>query len=218
MAPKRVLRDDRRAERDEETRRVRARLETHEEQIEGLGVTTRQHDLRLQYLESPYKWVTRGFTSTQAFLDTKDENFKAAKATFLTDFLAELHNSTPGMVEAHVAELEGLLLEEEGVVLIGVFPTGGWLNQLPDCSVRFQQGFSGLRVGFLLRLISQSLREPLVLHQERPRVRHAKGKGKGAPPQDKGRGKGKRAEGKGGKGGKPAAKAAAAPLIPGQHA
>ena len=122
-------------------RRVRARLETHDDQIEGLGITARQHDLRLQYLESPFKWVTRGFTCTQSFLSTKDENFKAAKATFLTDFLAELRNSTPGMVEAHVAELEGLLLEEEGAVLIGVFPTGGWLDDLPDCSVRFQQGF-----------------------------------------------------------------------------
>ena len=125
---------------------------------------------------------------------------------------------TPGMVEAHVAELEGLLLEEEGAVLIGVFPTGGWLDDLPDCSVRFQQGFVGLRVGYLLRLISQSLRAPLVLHQERPRVHHAKGKGKGAPMPEKGRGKGKKGDGKGGKGGRPAAKAAAVPLIPGQAA
>ena len=173
---------------------------------------------RLQYLESPFKWVTRGFTCTQSFLSTKDENFKAAKATFLTDFLAELRNSTPGMVEAHVAELEGLLLEEEGAVLIGLFPTGGWLDDLPDCSVRFQQGFVGLRVSYLLRLTSQSLRAPLVLHQERPRVRHGKGKGKGAPLPEKGRGKGKKGDGKGGKGGRPVAKAAAVPLIPGQAA
>ena len=55
MAPKRIQREDRRAERDEEARRVRARLETHDDQIEGLGITARQHDLRLQYLESPFK-------------------------------------------------------------------------------------------------------------------------------------------------------------------
>ena len=62
-----------------EARRVRARLETHDDQIEGLGITARQHDLRLQYLESPFRWVTRGFTYTQTFLSIKDENFKAAK-------------------------------------------------------------------------------------------------------------------------------------------
>ena len=70
--------------------------------------------------------------------------------------------------------------------LIGVFPAGGWLDDLPDCSIRFQQRFVRLRVGYLLRLISQSLRAPLVLHQERPRVRHGKGKGKGAPLPEKG--------------------------------
>ena len=68
MAPKRIQREDRRAERDEEARRVRARLQTHDGQIEGLGITALQHDLRLQYLESPLKWVTRGFTCTQSFL------------------------------------------------------------------------------------------------------------------------------------------------------
>ena len=33
------------------------------------------------------------------------------------------------MVEAQVAELEGLLLEEEGAILIGVFPTAWWVAQ-----------------------------------------------------------------------------------------
>ena len=77
-------------------------------------------------------------------------------------------------------------------------------------TVRFasNKGFVGLRVGYLLRLISQSPRAPLVLHQERPRVRHGKGKGKGAPLPEKGRGKGKKGDGKGAKGGRPVAKAA----------
>ena len=63
MAPKAV----RRAEREDEARRVRARLNEHEGQIDDLQGVARHHDLRLQYLEAPYKWVTRGFTSTQAF-------------------------------------------------------------------------------------------------------------------------------------------------------
>ena len=99
-------------------------------------------------------------------------------------------------------------------MLIGVFPTGGWLNDLPDTSVRFQQGLSGLRVGYL-RLIAQSLRAPFVMYQERPRVRHGKGKGKGAPQPGKGRGRGNKGEAKSGKGGRAAAKVAAIPLIPG---
>ena len=42
MAPKAV----RRAEREDEARRVRARLNEHEGQIEDLQGTTRHHDLR----------------------------------------------------------------------------------------------------------------------------------------------------------------------------
>ena len=85
LAPKCIQREDRRAERDEESRCVRARFDSHDEHLEGLDVTTRQHDLQLQYLESPYKWVMGGFTCTHTFLQTKDENFKAAKATFVAE-------------------------------------------------------------------------------------------------------------------------------------
>ena len=150
MAPKAAIR---RAEREDETRRVRARLNEHEGQIDDLQGTARHHDLRLQYLEAPYKWVARGFNSTNTFLGKKDENFRAAKAAFLIEFLQELRECTPGMVEGQVQEFEGLFLESEGAALIGVFPTGGWLGELPDCSIRFVQGFSGLRIGYLLRII-----------------------------------------------------------------
>ena len=166
MAPKAV----RRAEREDEARRVRARLNEHEGQIDDLQGTARHHDLRIQYLEAPYKWVTRGFTSTHAFLQKKDENFRAAKASFLIEFLQEIRDHTPAIVEGQVAEFEGLFLEAEGASLIGVFPTGGWLDDLPDCSLRFVQGFTGLRIGYLLRIIGQSVEAPRVLHQERPKV------------------------------------------------
>ena len=75
MAPKAVCR----AEREDEARRLRACLNEHEGQIEDLQGTARHHDLRLQYLEAPYKWVTRGLTSKHSFLQKKDENFRATK-------------------------------------------------------------------------------------------------------------------------------------------
>ena len=59
---------------EDEARRVRAHLNEHEGQIEDVQGTTRHHDLRLQYLEAPYKWVTRGLTSTHSFLQKKDES------------------------------------------------------------------------------------------------------------------------------------------------
>ena len=119
MAPKAATR---RAEREDETRRVRARLNEHEGQIDDLQGTARHHDLRLQYLEAPYKWVARGFNSTNSFLSKKDENFRAAKAAFLIEFLQEIRECTPGMVEGQVQEFEGLFLESEGAALIGSFP------------------------------------------------------------------------------------------------
>ena len=139
----------------------------------------------------------------------KDENFRAAKAAFLIEFLQEIRECTPGMVEGQVQEFEGLFLESEGAALIGVFPTGGWLGDLPDCSIRFAQGFSGLRVGYLLRIIGQSVEAPRVLHQERPKVRGPQGKGKGG---GKGKGKAPKGKGKGKQGDRAAPKAAAAPL------
>ena len=87
MARKRVQqREDRLAERDRESHRFVPALTPTMSIWKVLDVTPRQHDLHLQYLESP-------------------------------------RNSTQAMVEAQVAELQGLILEEEGAVLIGVFPT-----------------------------------------------------------------------------------------------
>ena len=161
--------------------------------------TARQHDLRLQYLESPLR--ARILFCRQ----------RPPKATFITEFIGELRSHTPAVVEAQVAELEGLLQEEEGGGAYGRFS----LQVVRSMSCRTHLSafnwVSRLRVGSLLWLTAQSLREPLVLHQERPRVRHAHGKGKGEP---KGKSKGQKGEGKGGKVGKAAAKAAAIPLIP----
>ena len=65
-------RGERHEERDEQIRRVRARLEEHDHQLETLGTLSLQHDLRLQYLESSYKIILRGpflvFFPCQAFL------------------------------------------------------------------------------------------------------------------------------------------------------
>ena len=61
----------------------------------------------------------------------------------MIEFLQELRGCTPATVEGHVAESEALFLESEGAILIGVFSTGAWKDELLDCSVCFVQGFAG---------------------------------------------------------------------------
>ena len=57
MVPKRIQqREEHRAERDDESRCVRARLDGHDEHLEGFSVTTKQHDLPL----STWSLLTNG--------------------------------------------------------------------------------------------------------------------------------------------------------------
>ena len=210
-------RGERREERDEQIRNVRARLDDHDQQIEHLDILSRQHDLRLQYLESSYKIILRGWDCTGVFLREKDANFKAAKGEFVHTFLTELRDNSSAIVEGQITEAENLLAEEEGAVLIGLFPTGGWAGDKADVQLRLQQTYNGLRLGALFRIIGQSVTLPRVLHQDRPRLRGVnKGKGKGGGGKAKGKGKNKGGKGRGGE--PPAPKAAGIPLVPGLNA
>ena len=101
------------------------------------------------------------------------------------------------------------MAEEEGAVLIGLFPIGSWMGEKADAQMRFQQTRNGLRLGGFFRLMGQSVAPSRVLRQDRPRLRGGQNGGVGA------KGKGHRKGGRGKDGGKAAPKVAVIPLIPG---
>ena len=76
--------------------------------------------------------------------------------------------------------------------VVGVYPTGGSLDDFPDGLLRLQPGFVGNRSGYLLCSSAIYLQRPRQLFQDRVRRIEAKGKGKGKGKKgDKGKGKGK---------------------------
>ena len=96
-------------------------------------------------------------------------------------------------------------------MVIGVYPTGGMMDDKPDGLLRLQLGFAGQCLSHVLVQASRYLADTRQLFQDR--VRRPFGE-KGAD-KGKGKGKGQGAKGKGGKGkgkgGRPMPKRAAEP-------
>ena len=121
--------------------------------------------------------------------------------SFIPTFIDELKEKS-GPEVTHLIEEAENLIDRQGWVLIGVFPTGGNFNDVPDGLMRLQPGYAGARMSHVLVQASRYLADTHQLFQDRVR-RPQRGEKGGA----KGKGKGKLVEGRG-KGGKGKAKGA----------
>ena len=198
--PKRRAARERREEQAEATRNVRARVDAIETRADLFDLRLRQLDVRVQYIEQPHRWVLRGFDCTKLFFQTMENNYAVAKGGFLAALIQEIRDHTAPACEALIEELETHLLEHNGLVMIGLYRTGGVTNDCPDSLLRLQQGLCGSKVSYFLNSLSRQLTEPLILHMDRVRKELAQGKGKGKGGDNGGRGKGR---GKGRKGKQP---------------
>ena len=187
-------------------RSVRQRLDELETRMDATEALYRSQDTRLLYLEAYTKVVLRGFSSVGDFLKDKERDFKLAKQAFIAAFVHEFRDKA--FAEAtHVLEEETLLCENNGVVVVGIFPTGGHHGTNPDAVLRLQATWAGGRISYLLATAGKYLPESHQVFSDR--VRRNKG--------EKGGGKGKGKDGKGNGKGKfkpPQAKRAAAPANP----
>ena len=195
MAPK--VRGERRAaeraEREAMDRRVRQRLEDVEVRLEGAESMSRNHDQRISFQESPQRLVFRGFACVGEFSRARGGDFPLAKRALSVPFFHELKEHCGAEVTHHLEEAEGLLADRNGWGVVGIYPTGGSLDDAPDGLLRMQPGYVGNRAGYLLCSAALFLQAPRQLFQDRVRKPDAKGKGKG---KDKGK-KGGKGKGKG---------------------
>ena len=193
MAPKRgERRAAERADREALERRVRQRLDDVEQRIEEAEAMNRNHDQRISFQESPQRLVLRGFACVGEFFRTRGEDFPLAKRAFIGAFFQELKEHCGPEVTHQIEEAEGLLADRNGWGVVGVYPTGGSLDESPDGLLRLQPGFVGNRSGYLLCSSALYLQRPRQLFQDRVRRIDAKGKGKGKGKKGgKGNGKGK---------------------------
>ena len=193
MAPKRgERRAAERADREATDRRVRQRLDDVEQRIEEAEAMNRNHDQRTSFQESPQRLVLRGFACVGEFFRTRGEDFPLAKRAFIGAFFQELKEHCGPEVTHQIEEAEGLLADRNGWGVVGVYPTGGSLDESPDGLLRLQPGFVGNRSGYLLCSSALYLQRPRQLFQDRVRRIDAKGKGKGKGKKGgKGNGKGK---------------------------
>ena len=91
-----------------------------------------------------------------------------------------------------VDEAETLLCENQGIVVVGVFPTGGHLGPVPDAVLRLQASHAGGRISYLLATAGKYLPESHQCFSDRvTRDQREKGMGKGKGKEKKGAGKGK---------------------------
>ena len=73
-----------------------------------------------------------------------------AKRAFIGPFLHELKENCGAEVTHHLEEAEGLLADRNGWGVVGIYPTGGSLDDAPDGLLRLQPGYVGNRAGYLL--------------------------------------------------------------------
>ena len=133
MAPKRgERRAAERADREAADRRVRQRLDDVEQRIEEAEAMHRNHDQRISFQESPQRLVLRGFACVGEFFRARGEDFALAKRAFIGAFFQELKEHCGPEVTHHIEEAEGLLADRNGWGVVGVYPTGGSLDESPD--------------------------------------------------------------------------------------
>ena len=192
---------------DDQGRNTRQRVDELESRMDAAEAQARAHETRLLFLEAHVKVVLRGFTAVQEFLRGLPGDFKLAKTAFIAALVAELKDKAFAEATHCIEEAETLLCENQGVVVVGVFPTGGHLGTAPDGILRLQPTWAGGRIAYLLSTAGRYLPETHQVFTDR--VRRNKGGNKGA-----GKGKGKPGKGKGKDKGKPQPKRAAAVANP----
>ena len=174
-----------------------ARVEDAETRLDSLEVTLQRHETRLQFTEAPLRVVLRGLNCVAEFFRVlRSNDLRAAKTSFIPTFMDELKEKSGPEVTHFIEETENLLIDRQGWVLIGVFPTGGNFNDTPDGLMRLQPEYAGARMSHVLVQASRYLADSRQLFQDRVRCPQRCEKG-----GDKGKGKGKvGGKGKGGKG------------------
>ena len=88
-------------------------------------------DTRLMYMEAYTKVDLRGFSAVSDFLKDKDRDFKLAKQAFIASFMTDLEDKAFPEATHVIEETESFLCEAHGVVVVGIFPTGGQLAPRP---------------------------------------------------------------------------------------
>ena len=179
---------------DDQGRNTRQRVEDLETRMDAVEAQGRSHETRLLFLEAHVKVVLRGFTAVQEFLRDLPGDFKLAKSAFIAALVAELKEKAFPEATHCIDEAETLLCENHGVVVVGIFPTGGHLGTAPDGIMRLQPSWAGGRIAYLLSTAGRYLPDTHQCFTDR--VRRNKGdkgagKGKGKPGKGKGKGKGK---------------------------
>ena len=87
-------------------------------------------------------------------------------------------------------EAETLLCENQGIVVVGVFPTGGHLGTVPDAVPWLQASHAGGRISYWLATAGKYLPESHQCFSDRAkRDQREKGMGKGKGKEKKGAGK-----------------------------
>ena len=200
-----------RGEDGEQHRAVRARVDDAETRLDSLEAALQRHETRIQFVEAPFRLVLRGFRCVPEFLRLlRSNDLRAAKTAFIPSFVDELKEQSGPEVAHLIEEAENFLVDRQGWVLLGVFPTGGHFNDVPDGLLRLQPGYAGSRLSHILAQASRYLADTHQVFQDR--VRRPQPGGKGG---EKGKGKGKQVGGKGkagkGKAKGPQPKMAAAP-------
>ena len=61
-----------------------------------------------------------------------------------------MKENTGAEANASLAEAEGLICDDNGLVVVGLFPTGGQLGQCPDAILLLQPTWTGARLSYLL--------------------------------------------------------------------
>ena len=180
---------------DDQDRNVRMRVADLETRMDAAEAQARSHETRLLFLEAHVKVVLRGFTAVQEFLRDLPGDFKLAKSAFIAALMAELKDKAFAEATHCIDEAETLLCENQGVVVVGVFPTGGHLGTAPDGILRLQPTWAAGRIAYLLATAGRYLPETHQVFTD-PVLRNkgdnkGAGKGKGKPGKGKGKGKGK---------------------------
>ena len=135
----------------EDGRRVRARVDDAETRLDTMEAQLLRHETRLQFTEAPLRVVLRGFSCVTEFLRTlRSHDLRAAKTAFIPTFIDELKDKCGPEVTHLIEEAENLFIDRQGWVLIGVFPTGGNFNDVPDGLMRLQPGYAGVRMSHVL--------------------------------------------------------------------
>ena len=161
-------------------RSVRQRLDDMETRMDATEALYRSQDTRLLYLEAYTKVVLRGFSSVGDFLKDKERDFKLAKQAFIAAFVHEFRDKAFAEATHVLEEAETLLCENNGVVVVGVFPTGATTaHTLMVCCGCKPHGLAVVSPT-CLQLRESIFRSPIKFFQIALRTRTAKGMARGS--------------------------------------